>query len=210
MKYSLKGLYLITDRKLIDKSIFLQVVDDTLAGGGNLLQLRHKDSTDSEIITLGRELLRITQRHKVPLIINDSPEIALETGADGVHLGEDDPDVSYARSLLGDDAIIGVSCYNRIDRALEAAGAGADYIAMGTPYNTPTKPGREPTSLDTLRDAKSRIRNVPIFAIGGITVQNAPDVLDTGVDGIAVITSVFGSGNPARAASELAALMKTD
>ncbi len=205
MKRLLKGLYLITDKKLIDKSRFADTVDEVLSGGGDVLQLRHKDSTDQEIISLGRKLLAITRKHGIPLIVNDSPELALEIEADGVHLGEGDVGIEYARRLLGKDAIIGVSCYNRIDRAVESARSGADYIAMGTPYSTPTKPGREPTGFETLKEAKSRIVGVPIFAIGGITVDNAADVLKTGVDGIAVITSVFGSDDPKKAASELAA-----
>lgn len=205
MKHLLKGLYLITDKKLINKTRFVEIVDDVLSGGGNILQLRHKDSTDQEIIILGRRLLAVTRKHGVPLIVNDSPELALEIEADGVHLGEDDGKVEDARKLLGSDAIIGVSCYNQIERAVQSARAGADYVAMGTPYSTPTKPGREPTSFETLKEAKSRIGDVPIFAIGGITVNKAADVLRTGVDGIAVITSVFGADDPKKAASELAA-----
>lgn len=205
MKHLLKGLYLITDKKLINKTRFVEIVDDVLSGGGNILQLRHKDSTDQEIINLGRRLLAVTRKHGVPLIVNDSPELALEIEADGVHLGEGDGKVEDARKLLGSDAIIGVSCYNQIERAVQSARAGADYIAMGTPYSTPTKPGRESTSFETLKETKSRIGDVPIFAIGGITVNKAADVLRTGVDGIAVITSVFGADDPKKAASELAA-----
>lgn len=206
MKHLLNGLYLITDRNLIDPGHFSEVVDSALSGGGKILQLRHKDSSATEVIRIGRNLLEITGKHNVPLIVNDSPEIAVEIGADGVHLGEGDADIGYARSLLGKDAIIGVSCYNRIERGLEAAKAGADYLAFGTPYSTPTKPGREPTSFETLREAKRRIREIPVFAIGGIDTGNARDVLDTGVDGIAVITSVFGSDDPGKAAEMLASL----
>lgn len=207
MKHLLNGLYLITDRNLIDPRHFSEVVDSALSGGGNILQLRHKDSSAKEVIRIGRSLLEITGKHNVPLIVNDSPEIAVEIGADGVHLGEGDADIGYARNLLGKDAIIGVSCYNRIERGLEAAESGADYLTFGTPYSTPTKPGREPTCFETLREAKKKIREIPVFAIGGIDTSNAREVLDTGVDGIAVITSVFGSDDPGNAAEMLASLI---
>lgn len=197
---------MITDRNLIDPGHFSEIVDRALSGGGNILQLRHKDSSAKEVIRIGRSLLEITGKHNVPLIVNDSPELAVEIGADGVHLGEGDADVGYARNLLGKDAIIGVSCYNRIERGLKAVESGADYLAFGTPYSTPTKPGREPTSFETLREAKKRITEIPVFAIGGIGISNAKEILDTGVDGIAVITSVFGSDDPVKAAGMLASL----
>jgi thiamine-phosphate pyrophosphorylase len=121
-------------------------------------------------------------------------------------LGEDDPAVSHAREALGKDKIIGVSCYGKIERGINAEREGADYVAFGTPFFTPTKPERAPTSFDVLREAASRIKSIPVFAIGGITPENAGSVLETGVDGIAVITAVFAAENPEKAARELSSI----
>jgi len=206
MKKNLSGLYVITDKKLIERDNFIETVEKSIKGGARIVQLREKETFYDEIILLAKELLKVTKKYDVPLIINDSPEIARETDADGVHLGGDDTSIDNARSLLGSEAIIGVSCYNQIERGLNAIKSGADYVAFGTPYNTPTKPDREPTSIEILNKAVNLI-NIPVFAIGGITKDNAKPILETGVDGIAVITSVFGSPDPETAARELANLI---
>ena len=206
MKKNLSGLYVITDKKLTERDTFIEAVEKSIKGGARIVQLREKETFYDEIILLAKELLKVTKKYDVPLIINDSPEIARETGADGVHLGGDDASIDNARSLLGSEAIIGVSCYNQIERGLNAIKSGADYVAFGTPYNTPTKPDREPTSIEILNKAVNLI-NIPVFAIGGITKDNAKAILETGVDGIAVITSVFGSPDPETAARALANLI---
>ena len=207
MKTKLSGLYVITDKKLIERASFIETVEKSIIGGASIVQLREKDTPEDEIIILGKALLEITTKYGVPLIINDSPELAREIGADGVHLGGYDTSIKNARELLGDEAIIGVSCYNQIDRGLNAVENGADYVAFGTPYYTPTKPDREPTSIEVLKQAVSLIREIPIFAIGGITKDNAEPILETGVNGIAVITSVFGSPDPETSTRELASLL---
>lgn len=202
----LKGLYVITDKKLISRDRFVETVELAVRGGASVVQLREKDTPGDEVVSLGKALLKVTRKYGVPLIINDSVELAKAIGADGVHLGEDDPMVSRAREALGGDKIIGVSCYGRLERGIDAERDGADYVAFGTPFFTPTKPERTPTSFDVLREAVSRIKSIPVFAIGGITPANADSVLETGVDGIAVITAVFGSGDPGKAARELASI----
>ncbi len=206
MKRMLKGLYVITDKKLISRDSFVETVEKAVRGGASVVQLREKDTPGDEVVSLGKALLKVTGKYGVPLIINDSVELAKEIGADGVHLGEDDPMVSRAREALGGDKIIGVSCYGRLERGIDAERDGADYVAFGTPFFTPTKPERAPTSFDVLREAVSRIKSIPIFAIGGITPENADSVFETGVDGIAVITAVFGSGDPEKAARGLASV----
>lgn len=208
MKYDLKGLYVITDRRLIDRDDFVNTVEKSLRGGAKILQLREKNTDYDEIIYIGKELIRVTAKYRVPLIINDYPEIAIEIRAQGVHLGETDTTVKEARKLLGDEAIIGVSCYGIIERGMEALSLGADYLVFGTPYQTPTKPGRKPTPLSVLYEARLKFKNIPLFAIGGITRDNISDVLATGVDGVAVITSVFGSPDPETASNELADFFK--
>lgn len=206
MKNNLTGLYVITDKKLIKRGKFIETVEKSIKGGARIVQLREKDTPQNEILNLGRELLKLTRRYDVPLIINDSPELAKEIGADGVHLGGGDTSIKNARAILGDEIIIGVSCYNQIERGLNAVQNGADYVVFGTPYYTPTKPEREPTSIEVLKEAVYVISQIPIFAIGGITKENASEILGTGVNGIAVITSVFGSPDPENAARELAIL----
>jgi len=206
MKKKLIGLYVITDKKLINRNKFVETVERSIKGGARIVQLREKDTPLDELLYLGHELLKLTKKYKIPLIINDSAELAKEIGADGVHLGGDDATIKNARAILGAQAIIGVSCYNEIERGLNAVQNGADYVAFGTPYYTPTKPEREPTSIEVLKEAVKVITGIPIFAIGGITKENVSPILDTGVDGIAVITSIFGSPDPETAARELAIL----
>ena len=206
--YILRGLYIITDKNLIPRDKFLETVEKALRGGARIVQLREKDSSQDEIIRLGKGLLRTTKRYGVPLIINDSPSMAKEIDADGVHLGKDDPGIQDARRILGGEAIIGISCYGEIERGIQAEREGADYVAFGTPYFTPTKPDRKGTPFEVLREARKKITKIPIFAIGGINRENAKSVLETGVDGIAVITGVFGSSDPERAARDLASLFE--
>jgi thiamine-phosphate pyrophosphorylase len=208
VNYPLKGLYAITDKKLIPRKSFVEMVEKAIRGGAKIIQLREKDTPEEEIIRLGHGLLEVTRRYGVPLIINDSPKLAREIGADGVHLGREDPAIFEARGLLGSKAIVGVSCYGDIERGLRAEREGADYVVFGTPFFTPTKPDRKPTPFEVLREAKRKITKVPVFAIGGITKENTKLVLETGVDGIAVITSVFGSPDPEKAARDLARLLE--
>lgn len=208
MRYSLKGLYLITDKKLIPRDRFIETVEKAIRGGAQIIQLREKETPEEEIIKLGKELLKITRKHGIPLIINDSPKLAKEIGADGVHLGGDDPRVLEGRKILGSHAIIGVSCYSEIERGLRAEREGADYAVFGTPFFTPTKPDRKPTPFEIMNEAKRRITRIPVFAIGGISRENVQLVLKTGVDGIAVITSVFSLPDPEEAARSLASFFE--
>jgi len=208
MKKSLGGLYAITDKKLIARESFIEAVEKAIKGGASVIQLREKETQKEEVIRLGKNILEITKSYGALLIINDRPELAREIGADGVHLGEYDCSVAHARSVLGKDAIIGVSCYGQIESGLKAEAEGASYVVFGTPYYTPTKPDRIPTPLEVLREATEKIGTIPIFAIGGITANNARGIMDTGVDGIAVITYIFGSGDPEEAARELASIAK--
>jgi thiamine-phosphate pyrophosphorylase len=208
MSYSLGGLYIITDKKLIPRSGFIDTVEKAIRGGARIVQLREKDTPEKEIIKLGKGLLEVTRRYGIPLIINDSPVLAKEIGADGVHIGQYDMLISQAREFLGSKTIIGVSCYGDVQRGLQAEREGADYVSFGTPFFTPTKPDRKPTPFEVLREAKRRITKIPVFAIGGISKENVRSVLETGVDGICVITSVFGSPDPEKASRELALLFE--
>ena len=208
MKAHLSGLYVITDNKLIERENLVDTVESALKGGADMIQLREKNTNAEEILSRGGKLLRIAKKYHVPLIINDYPEMAYQIGADGVHLGKNDPNIKTARKILGNNKIIGVSCYNQIDHGANAVRDGADYIVFGTPYFTPTKPEREPTPIETLFEARDTFRDIPIFAIGGITPENASEILKTGVDGIVVITAVFGQKNTKEATQQLKRVYK--
>ena len=208
MQYQIKGLYVITDEKLIPRNRFVETVEKAIKGGAKIVQLREKQSSSEDILRLAEELLKLTRRYNVPLIIDDYPELARDIGAEGVHLGQHDTSLAEARKVLGNRAIIGVSCYSSIERGIEAHEEGADYLAFGTPFFTPTKPDRQPTSFEILKEARRVIPKIPIFAIGGITPQNVASILETGVDGIAVITSVFGSSSPEKVSRQLSAFFE--
>jgi thiamine-phosphate pyrophosphorylase len=201
----LRGLYAITDTKLIPRDRFVETVEAAVRGGATMVQLREKDTAREEFIRLARALLPITRRYGALLIINDHPSIAKEIGADGVHVGREDPPVAEARALLGPEAIIGASCYGEVTRAMAAEHEGADYVAFGTPFPSPTKTKRTDISLGIFQEVKRQV-NVPVFAIGGITVDNARQVIDAGADGIAVVSGVFAASDIEAAARALTQL----
>jgi thiamine-phosphate pyrophosphorylase len=200
-------LYAITDTKLIPRDRFVETVEAAVRGGATMVQLREKDTPRAEFIRLARSLLPVTRRYGALLIINDHPSIAKEIGADGVHVGREDPPVAEARALLGPEAIIGASCYGEVTRAMAAEREGADYVAFGTPFPSPTKPKRTDISLGIFQEVKRQV-NVPVFAIGGITVANARQVIDAGADGIAVVSGVFAASDIEAAARALAQLFE--
>jgi thiamine-phosphate pyrophosphorylase len=168
-----------------------------------MVQLREKDTPQEEVIRLGRALLAVTRRYGALLIINDHPSVAKTVGADGAHVGREDPSVEETRALLGPDAIIGASCYGDVSRAIAAEQAGADYVAFGTPFPSPTKIKRTDISLGVFREVKQHVK-VPVFAIGGITLANVHQVIDAGADGIAVVSGVFAAPDIETAARALA------
>ena len=188
----LRGLYAITDTHLIPRERFVETVEAAVRGGATMIQLREKETPRDEMIRLGRAVLEVTRRYGALLIINDHPSVAKEIGADGAHVGREDPAVAEARALLGPQAIIGASCYGDVARAVAAEQEGADYVAFGTPFPSPTKTKRTDISLEIFQEAKHRVR-VPVFAIGGITIANAQQIIDAGADGIAVVSGVFGA-----------------
>jgi len=201
----LRGLYAITDTHLIPRDRFAATVEAAVRGGATMVQLREKDTPRAEMVRLGKEVLAVTRRYGALLIINDHPSVAQEIGADGAHVGRDDPPVAEARAFLGPQAIIGASCYGDVERAVEAEKAGADYVAFGTPFPSPTKPKRTDISLGIFREAQQRVQ-VPVFAIGGITLANTQQLIDAGADGIAVVSGVFAAPDVEATARALAQL----
>lgn len=188
MKFPSRGLYAITQPENKSITQVLQAVEAALKGGAVVVQYRDKNPIDA--IALAGELLKLCHTYQVPLLINDSVELALAMGADGVHLGRDDGDIVTARSRLGSNAIIGVSCYNDLQKACVAADNGADYVAFGRFFPSGSKPLAAPADIATLSLAKQRL-HVPIVAIGGILPENGEQLMTAGADLLAVIGGVF-------------------
>jgi thiamine-phosphate pyrophosphorylase len=205
MKPAGRGLYAITDTKLIhDTHQLVTAVEQTILGGAQLIQYRDKSTQRKQRRQQARALQAICGRYGIPLIINDDVELAAAIHADGVHLGKDDTSLQLARASLGDTAIIGVSCYNRLDLALQATQAGADYVAFGSFFPSSTKPAAVSADIPLLREAKQRL-SVPIVAIGGITPNNSQALVDAGADFLAVINGVFANADVRRAAQSYSA-----
>lgn len=197
-----RGVYAITPDDC-DTPRLLARVAQVLAGGPTWLQYRNK-AADADLRDVqARALLALCRDARVPLIINDDWRLAAALGADGVHLGEDDDEIDAARAALGPRSLIGASCYDDIGRARRAVQAGADYVAFGAFFASPTKPGTRRADTATLRDAACL--GVPRVAIGGIDAANAPAVIAAGADLIAVISTVFDAPDPTAAVRALKA-----
>jgi thiamine-phosphate pyrophosphorylase len=198
-----RGLYAITDGPRAD---LVGACTAALEGGAAVLQYRDKTSDHARRRDEARALAALCTRHRMPLIVNDDVELAAGIGAAGVHLGEHDADIAAARSRLGNGAIIGVSCYDSLERARDLAAAGADYLAFGAFFPSPTKPQARRATPDLLRAA--RAFGKPLVAIGGITPDNAADLIAAGADFVAVVSGVFGQPDVTDAARRYASLFQ--
>lgn len=192
MKTRIKGLYAITP-DMADTQQLLEKVEQVLRGGASLLQYRNKLAPAALRYEQAAALLPLCRRHGVPLIINDHVQLAHELDADGVHLGGEDGNIAAARQQLGADKIIGASCYNRIDLAVQAKADGADYVAFGACFNSGTKPAAVRAPLELFAQARLAV-GLPMVAIGGITSDNLHDALTAGADSIAMISAIFDGG----------------
>lgn len=183
----LRGLYAITP-EYEDGAKLLDQVYVALDGGISALQYRNKKASFFLKLHQAKAFSALCRTRGVPFIVNDNIDIAIASGADGAHLGRDDGDLAAARSKLK-GKILGVSCYNSLDAARAAVAAGADYVAFGSAFPSPTKPAavRAPLSLF----GEARALGVPLVAIGGITLENAPQLLGAGADALAVISDLF-------------------
>jgi thiamine-phosphate pyrophosphorylase len=190
MKFPARGLYAITQTENKSGDMIIAEVAAAVRGGAVMVQYRDKNPTDAPFIA--RELIKICHQHNVPLIINDDIELAANTGADGVHIGKGDAGIIQARKHLGTGAIIGVSCYNFIELAIEAQARRASYIAFGRFFPSSSKPMAAPAHIETLKKAKLAL-NIPIVAIGGILPTNGAQLIAAGADFLAVIGGVFDS-----------------
>ena len=199
-----RGIYAVTpqDRSAAELA---GAVAAAVEHGVKAVQYRSKSPDTARRRVDAEALLAVCRARRVPLIINDDVDLALAVGADGVHLGRDDEALAAARARLGDDAIIGISCYDEAERALAAAGLGASYVAFGSFFPSVTKPGAVRATTELVAATRPRIE-VPIVAIGGITPDNATALLESGVDLLAVVNAIFGDSDPGGATRRLARL----
>ncbi|MGB4074238.1 thiamine phosphate synthase [Pseudomonas sp.] len=190
----LRGLYAITDSELL-KGRLLPYVEAALKGGATLLQYRDKSSDDARRLREAETLRELCNRYGAALIINDDAELAARLGV-GLHLGQTDGSLSVARALLGRKAIIGGTCHAQLELADAAAKEGASYVAFGRFFNSNTKPGAPAATVELLEAARARI-NLPIVAIGGVTLDNAPALIERGASMVAVVHALFAADSAA-------------
>ena len=204
---NLKGLYLITDESLIKQENYFDIIASVIKVKPKLIQFRAKNLSKEESLYKAKKIRKLANKFDVKFIVNDNLDIAIQSNADGIHIGKSDEQYSTIRKAIGSNKIIGVSCYGDIERCVKFSDLGADYIAIGTPYFTKTKPERESTSFETMKKITTKIKDTPIFAIGGIDKSNLDDIIDVGVDGVAVINSVFASRNPSKSVMDLVTIL---
>ena len=201
-------LYAVTDRAWAgDTDALLAQVHSAIEGGAGIVQLREKHLSRADFLAEARLFVAVCRRMGAVSIINDSVEIAREVGADGVHLGQGDLACSRARALLGPDKIIGVSAHN-VEEAAAAQAAGADYLGAGAAFVTSTKGDAHPIPHAMYRAITDAV-DIPVVAIGGITEENMPELRGCGLDGVAVVSSLFAAQDVAAAARRLRALAET-
>lgn len=198
-------LYAVTDRSWLNGQTLYEQVEQALKGGVTLVQLREKGLGAEQFLQEARQIQQLCRRFGVPLIINDSIEVALAVDADGVHLGQDDANAAQARQLLGKDKIIGVSAHN-VQEALQAVQDGADYLGSGAVFGSGTKTNVSTLPMQTLREICSAVP-IPVVAIGGITEQNLQQLSGTGIAGAAVVSAIFAQENIEEAAIRLRGLL---
>lgn len=201
------SLYLVTDRDILGERDLCKAVEDSIKGGTTIVQLREKFIDDEKFLQIAKEVQKITKKYNVPLIINDNIKIAKEIDAEGVHIGQSDDSLEKAREILGKNKIIGVSV-GSIEEALKAQAGGADYLGIGTIFYTGSKKDiNEPLGIKNLKNIVDAIK-IPSVAIGGIHLDNVKDVMNTGVDGIAVISEILGKEDIKNASKTLLSFIK--
>ena len=183
-----QGIYIITDSVLLQGRL-VSSVEAALQGGAQIVQYRDKSSDSAKRLHQAQQLKQLCQHYNIPLIINDDLELAAQLDV-GVHLGQQDGSITLARQRLGAKAIIGATCHNSLEFAQQAAQQGASYLAFGAFYPSSTKPLAQLAQLDTLTQAQ-HLFNLPIVAIGGITLDNAMPLINAGANYVAVISDIF-------------------
>ena len=197
-------LYAVTDRAWVGRQTLSEQIEDALRGGVTLVQLREKNLSKEEFVAEAKAVLALCRQYGVPLIINDRLDVALESGADGVHVGIEDAPVSEIRRQAGPDFIIGATA-KTVAQARAAQTAGADYLGVGAVFPSPTKRNAIRITAEALREICSSV-SIPAVAIGGISAENAPSLKGCGMAGIAVVSAIFGASDIQQAAAGLRAL----
>ena len=194
------SLYLVTDNS-DDVEKFLKTIEEGIKGGVSVVQIREKTADTLDFYNLALKVKEITTKYNVPLIINDRVDVALAIDADGVHVGQSDMPCDVTRKLIGNDKILGVSAAT-IEEAQKAEVDGADYIGTGAVFPTATKDDAPKITKKDLKEVVDSI-DIPVVAIGGITLDNAHELKDTGIAGLSVVSAIMSAENPKKASEEL-------
>ncbi len=197
-RLTLPRLYAVTDQGITSDDALLGAVAVVLDAGVRMLQVRFKSTPVDRMLELGKKLRRLTREAGALLIVNDHPQVALEIRADGVHLGKDDPDVEQARAMLGPGAVIGVSAYDSLERVVRFGPGTISYLGMSSPYGSPLKKHKALPSMEAFSRLVSRSK-VPVYGIGGIVPARVKEMLAAGCHGVAAVSAIFASDDPAGA-----------
>jgi thiamine-phosphate pyrophosphorylase len=201
-KYGINyALYLVTDRGMLGERNLVRSIAEAILGGVTVVQLREKALSTLEFYRMAQEVKNLTDSFKVPLIVNDRLDIALAIDAAGLHVGQKDLPAAVARRLLGPEKILGVSAAN-MKEALQAERDGADYLGVGAVFPTATKSDVRSVDLEGLQKIKRQVK-IPVVAIGGINRNNIKNIMETGVDGVAVVSAILGEADITGAARNL-------
>ena len=200
------SLYLVTD-KSDDVEKFLKTIEEGIKGGVTVVQIREKTADTLDFFNLALKVKEITRKYNVPLIINDRVDVALAIDAEGVHVGQSDMPCDVTRKLVGPDKIVGVSAAT-IDEAKKAEKDGADYIGTGAVFPTATKDDAPKITKKDLKEIVDSI-NIPVVAIGGITLDNAHELIDTGIAGFSVVSAIMSSDDPKKSSEKLLSIFNS-
>ena len=184
-------LYAVTDRAWVGEQSLYEQVESALKGGVTCVQLREKELDEKEFLKEAMEIANLCKRYQVPFFINDNVEIALQCHADGIHIGQEDMEAEQVRKKVGKDMMVGVSVHS-VEEALQAVKNGADCLGVGAMFSTSTKTDVDVLSKEVLREICHAV-DVPVVAIGGIHKENMMQLSDTGVDGVALVSAIFGA-----------------
>ncbi|MFV0519198.1 MAG: thiamine phosphate synthase [Lachnospirales bacterium] len=199
-------LYAVTDSRWTENTSLDKQVEEAILGGVTFVQLREKNLDDAPFIELSRKVKNITDTYKIPYVINDNINVAIEIDADGVHIGQSDNSLIETRKKLGNDKIIGVSVQT-VEQALLAEKNGADYLGVGAIFSTNTKLDTKNVNLETLKEICNAV-NIPVVGIGGIDKNNIELLKGVGISGIAVVSSIFAEKDIKKASENLLKLSK--
>lgn len=195
------SLYLVTDKRNKTDDEFLKIIEEAIKGGTTVVQIREKEGETLDFYNLALKVKEITSKYNVPLIVNDRIDVALAIKSEGIHIGQTDMPADVARSLIGDEMILGVSA-STVKEARKAEKDGADYIGTGAVFPTATKDDAPSITKDDLKEVTGSI-NIPTVAIGGITLENASELAGTGISGISVVSAIMNSEDPKTASENL-------